>query len=141
MLETSAHHEPALPLSGALGPSESPVLHPSHKGDQGGIPGMWASSQQLLQSPHSGDEMVFLHSEASEGWCYRKVLAHRAGKNRLAGISISAKGPGALHPGARCQGRAAVGWVEWDVIIVLERAQALGLTHTFPVEEGAHGVP
>ena len=54
----------------------------------------------------------------------RKVLAHRAGKNQLAGISISAKGlwcfaPRSLVP---VKGSCRVGG--WDVIIVLERAQA-----------------
>ena len=104
----------------------SPLFCIHHtKGDQGGIPGMWGPVNSSFRTSLQWWNMIFLHSEASEGWHYREKswLTGQGRTSWLASASLPGV-HGASHPGARCweEGSCRVG--EWDIIIVLERAQA-----------------
>lgn len=67
----------------------------------------------------------------------RKVLAHRAGRTGWLASASLLQGSVVLCTWKHGAREGSCGLGGWDVIIVLERAQALGLTHTFPAEEGA----
>lgn len=121
MLETSAlpigtrlsHGLCSPPLSGALGPSESPVLHPSHKRRPGRDPRDVGVQSTAPSEPHSGDEIWYFYIvKPLKDGVTEKSLSSQSREEPVGWHQHLCQGSVVLctrEHGAR--GRAAVGWV------------------------------